>query len=151
MILVGKLASTYVIGVVQILILWGVTTALGANWGGEIVAVALMVLAVVLAGSGLGTLICGIASRPQHVDVYGTALLMLMGIASGTFTSPDFLGEFNWISKLTPNYWGIKGFNALTEGSSLADVAPNLAVLALMGIVLFLVGVWRFNRHLDMQ
>jgi hypothetical protein len=51
------------------------------------------------------------------------------------------------LSYLSIIYWGRDGFNKLSMGQ--LDIGLNLLVLALIGAVLYLVGLYLFNRRLD--
>lgn len=151
MILAGKMASTFVIGVLQLLILLVATSLVGANWGDDRLAVLLLILASVTGATGLGVLIASLVKEPEQLSSYGVAVLMVMGVLGGTFFfgSTDFLGGARFLSMLTINYWGKEGFTTLVFGGGLSDIALNLAVLLLMGVVFFMIGVWRFSRRLN--
>lgn len=151
MILAGKMASTFLIGVLQLLILLVATSLVGANWGDDRLAVVLLILASVAGATGLGVLIASLVREPEQLNSYGMAVLMVMGVLGGTFFfgTTEFLGGARFLSMLTVVYWGKEGFTTLVLGGGLSDVALNLAALLLMGVVFFVIGVWRFNRRLN--
>ncbi|MCZ7543629.1 MAG: ABC transporter permease [Anaerolineae bacterium] len=105
----------------------------------------LLILASVTGATGLGVLIASLVKEPEQLSSYGVAVLMVMGVLGGTFFfgSTDFLGSARFLSMLTINYWGKEGFTTLVFGGGLSDIALNLAVLLLMGVVFFVIGVWR--------
>lgn len=148
-ILGGKMAAVYLSGVMQLFILLVITSLIGASWGGNWSAVVLLVLAVVAAATGVGAFIASLVDKPQQLGVYGVAILMVMGVLSGSFTNTRFLGDYQILSMLTPNWWGIEGFTTLAQGGGLPDILTHLVVLLLMGVVFFTIGVWRFRRKLD--
>ncbi len=149
MILAGKMAAVYLIGVSQLVILLVATSVLGANWGSNVLPIAMLVMTAVFAAVGLGALIASLVKEPQQLGTYGTGILMVMGVLSGSFTQTNFLGNAKFLSQMTLNWWGIEGFAALAGGGGLSAIAPHLLVLTLMGTVYFAIGVWRFSRRLE--
>ncbi|MBN2304501.1 MAG: ABC transporter permease [Anaerolineae bacterium] len=153
----GKLAGTYLTGIIQMVLLI-ITTSLvalvmgreGAVWGSNITGIALLVLAVVFAGTALGLLIAAISQTPEQASTYSTVILFLMGMIGGSFV--DVSESFPaWLPRLTLNHWGIQGFMDLSQNDApLGDIVPNLLALGVMGLVLFGISLWRFNRRLDL-
>jgi ABC-2 type transport system permease protein len=74
--------------------------------------------------------------------------MLIFGILGGSlgnsFTLPDWLRPIAWI---TPNYWGIQGFASLGTGAVLGEIAPHLAALTLMAVVMFGIAIVTFNRR----
>jgi ABC-2 type transport system permease protein len=154
----GKLAGTYVTGVIQMLILILSTTLVAlvmgrenSVWGTNYAGIALLVLAVVLAGTSLGLLIAAFSKTEDQASTYSTVALFLLGMIGGSFfESAESLPGF--LPRLTLNYWGIQGFVDLSQNdASLADITPNLLALVVMGVVLFAVSLWRFRQRLDLS
>jgi ABC-2 type transport system permease protein len=151
-ILAGKLAATFVNGVLQISILVIATSViaplLGNNtpvWGTNLPAL-LVLIPVVVAGSvGLGTLLAGLAKTQQQAAIYASALLTIMGLIGGAFTA----GTDGPLSKLTVNYWATNAFAKLAQTGDLTAVLPNIAALLVIFVVCFGTGVLLFNRRLD--
>jgi ABC-2 type transport system permease protein len=149
MVLAGKLASTFLSGLIQMTLLLVATSLLGATWGSSIPALVLLVLAVVFAATGLGTLIASLVQRAEDLGGYGVGIMMVIGLVSGTFTSTQFLGDLKFLSMMTPNWWGIEAFGEISAGGGIAEISTHLLVLAAMGAVTFGIGVWRFGKQLD--
>ena len=151
MILAGKMASTFLIAVLQLSILLVATSFVGAHWGDDRLAVVLLILASAVGATGLGALLASLVKTPEQLSSYGIAVLMVMGVLGGTFFfgATDFLGNARFLSMLTVVYWGKEGFTTLVSGGGLSDIVLNLAALLLMGGVFFVIGVWRFSRRLN--
>jgi ABC-type multidrug transport system permease subunit len=49
-------------------------------------------------------------------------------------------------SLITPNAWGMDGFQTLALGGGLTDILNPISGLLIMGAFLFLVSVFLFNR-----
>ncbi len=154
----GKLLGTYATGLFQMIALIVSTSlfalALGrqsAIWGTNWVGLALMVVTVTFAGTSLGLVIAALSKTPEQASTYSTVALFLLAMLGGTFIPIENLPQtLAWLPKVTLNYWGIQGFVALSyEQASVAEIVTYVAVLAGMGVVLFALSLWRFNRRLD--
>jgi ABC-2 type transport system permease protein len=53
---------------------------------------------------------------------------------------------FKFISKITPNAWGLDGFSTLGLGGTLKDIVIPIFALLVMGAILFTIAVFLFNR-----
>ncbi len=146
-ILVGKITGVYLVGAAQMFILILASTLLfRLNWGDPLGVVAI-VLAAVVGAAGWGLLLAAVAKTPSQVANLGMAMMLLFGVLGGSFFGgalpPGVLGT---LGKITPNAWAMAGFTALARGGDLADIAPDIAALLLMGAVLLGVSVVLFNR-----
>ncbi len=144
----GKLFGIFLIGVAQVAILIaGTGLMFGVNWGDPL-GVVLIVLASSAGAAGWGALLAALAQSPAQVGGVGSALMLIFGILGGSlgnsFTLPDWLRPIAWI---TPNYWGIQGFASLGTGAVLGEIAPHLAALTLMAVVMFGIAIVTFNRR----
>ncbi len=154
-ILTGKLGGTYLTGVIQLAVLIVLTSLIGpvlggtgSVWGTNIPGIVLVTLTSVAAATGLGALIAGLARTAQQADVISNALLIMMGVFGGAFFDlSQFGGGFQVISKLTLNFWGTNAFKTLSQGSDLTAILPNIAVLLVMFIVFFGIGLVGFNHR----
>lgn len=154
----GKLLGTYATGVIQMIILILSTTLLArvmgrdnAVWGNNIPGLVLMILAVVFAGTSLGLVIAAVSKTPEQASSYSSLALFVLGMLGGSFIPienlPDVIG---WLPRLTLNYWGIEGFFQLaSENAPIGEIGTDLLALVIIGVVLFTISLWRFNRRLD--
>ena len=147
-VLAGKVLGTYLTGVAQLAILIGASGLLfNVRWGDPLGVVAL-ILAAVAGATGWGLILTAVAKTPGQVSSLGTTMMLLFGILGGSFISLDnFPQGLLWVSRITPNAWGLDGFSTLARGGGLADLLlPVLALLA-MGAVLFGIAALIFNRQ----
>jgi ABC-2 type transport system permease protein len=145
-ILGGKLLSTFLLGLLQFVILIGASALLfNLDWGPPL-AVALFSLAVVGAMTSLGIAIAGVVRSEEQVNTWGVAILLVFSAISGNFI-PRF-GFPTWLRTLgliTPNAWALEGFTKLGTGAGLADIRLELLALVAMALLLFVLGVLRFR------
>jgi len=158
LLMAGKLLGTYLTGIVQMVMLIVLTILIArlmgretSVWGNNVAGLALLVLAVVFAGTSIGLLIAAIAQTPEQASTYSSVALFLLGMLGGSFIPIENLPDaLSWLPKITLNYWGIQGFFDLSyDNAPVGDILPNLLVLAVMGTVVFGISLWRFNRRAD--
>ncbi len=147
-ILGGKVLGTWLIGVAQVSILVLASTLLFQLRWGDPLGVLAVVLAAAFGATGWGMLLTALSRTPGQVSAIGSAMMLTFGILGGNFIDPNMMPEaVRWLSKITPNAWGLDGFTTLALGGGLTDVfRPVLALLA-MGAVLFIISVFAFNRQ----
>lgn len=145
-ILVGKITGVYLVGAAQMFILILASALLfRLSWGDPLGVVAL-VLAAVVGAAGWGLLLAAVAKTPNQVANMGMAMMLLFGILGGSFFGGTLTGALGMVGKITPNAWAMDGFTTLARGGDLADIAPDIAALLLMGVVLLGVSVALFGR-----
>lgn len=146
-ILGGKIIGVVLTGIAQVTILIVVSTVLyGIQWG-DWLAVVLLVVSVAVAASGWGILFASAARMPEQITGIGTAVMLIFGAISGTFTQTNsaVLDQFG---RITPNKWALDGFTELGLGNGLVDILPNIAALWVMAFILFAVSIVLFSRKL---
>jgi ABC-2 type transport system permease protein len=147
-ILGGKSFGIFLTGAAQMLILiLGTTLLFQLKWGDPL-AVLVLVLAAVFGAVGWGMLLTAIARTPGQISAIGSAMMLTFGILGGTFVNMDAMPAwFRYITRITPNAWGVSGFTTLALGGGLHDILiPILALLA-MGLSLFAIAVILFSRR----
>jgi linearmycin/streptolysin S transport system permease protein len=147
-ILGGKMVGIFLTGAAQMLILIVGTTILFQLQWGDPLAVLVLVLAAVFGAVGWGLLLTAIAKTPGQVSAIGSALMLTFGILGGTFVNMDAMPAwFRYITKITPNAWGVDGFTTLALGGGLRDILTPILSLFAMGLLLFAIAAALFNRR----
>jgi ABC-2 type transport system permease protein len=144
----GKMIGIFLTGIAQMLILiLGTTTIFQLQWG-DPQAVLALVLSAVFGAVGWGLLLTAIAKTPGQVDAIGSALMLTFGILGGGFINVDNMPAwFRLVTKISPNAWGMDGFNTLALGGGLHDILTPILALLGMGLLLFGIAVFLFNRR----
>ncbi len=154
-ILLGKLLGTWITCFAQLILLvvgFGIAGTLINGeitfvWGTNFPLILLVMLTASLAASGLGSILAAIAQTPEQASIVGTTLNIAMGIVGGAFVAVfglPWIRPLQWFSLV---YWGADAFTKLSIGDY--QVGLNIAVLTLQGAVMFLIGLFIFNRRLD--
>jgi len=74
--------------------------------------------------------------------------MLTFGILGGSFVNTEILpGWLRTLGLITPNSWGLSGFQTLALGGGLPDILRPIAGLVIMGVVLFSISVFLFNRN----
>lgn len=142
----GKMLGIFAIGIVQFIILYTFTRLLGAYWGPSLVGVMLLAVGTVISTTGLSILFSAIAKTRRALGAIAPLVIIIMAITGGSMLPVEIFPEWlKTIHYFTVNGWAIDGFLGLMEGASAAAVLPNTAVLLGMGLLFFLVGVWRLR------
>jgi ABC-2 type transport system permease protein len=139
-VMIGKVFGIYLTGVMQMLILVVASSVLfGIQWGDPL-GVLVLILAAVFGSTGWGMLMTSVLRTP--------AIMLVFGILGGSFVQTSIMpGWFQWLSKITPNAWGLDGFTILGLGGNLADLGKPLLGLAVMGVALAVVSIALFSRR----
>lgn len=148
----GKVLGIFFTGVAQIgILILASSVFFGVQWGNSAGLIAL-ILAAVFGATGWGMLITALSRTPAQVANIGSALMLIFGILGGSFISLENMPTaIQMFSRITPNSWGLDGFTTLALGGTLANLGEPIAALLMMGILLFGVAVFMFNRNGIMQ
>jgi ABC-2 type transport system permease protein len=157
-VLMGKLIGLFVNCMVQLTALFLSLTLIGSLmagqlkfiWGTDILEILLVMAAASIGAGGLGVLINGLVRTQEQGNVIGSTLVVLMGAMGGTFFPVQSIQSIPVLKVLpyfTLNYWGIDAFTRLAQGQG--DIQLNAAILVGLGAVMFGIGLWLFNRQLD--
>jgi ABC-2 type transport system permease protein len=105
-------------------------------------------LALVLAVTGTSATIYGLAANEKRGATIGSIVYLVLAFGSGSFVPLDSLPRaVRAAAPISPFYWGTTGFRTLIEsGGTLADVLPNVAVLAGLGAALLALGAFLLHR-----
>lgn len=142
-ILLGRAASTFILGVAGLVTVWIATSVVfGAHWG-DPVAVLAIIVAAVLAVSGIGAVVAGVSGTYAQADAYTTVIAFLLALLGGSFQPAGSLpGVFQQLSQLTPNGLAQRAFvQAGAGGAGLAEVLPSIGALLGIAAVTLVAGI----------
>src|SRR4249920_2697215 len=128
----GKALASFAVGLVSTTLLVVATTWLiGAEWGNPL-GVGLVVLGGVPAAVGGKAVVATLGSTPGKGRGYVSIVAVVGGLLGGTFFPISQAGWLGTLRFLSPQGWLMEGFQELSAGGSLADIAAPLAgVLAI--------------------
>ena len=146
-ILGGSLAGM-VLGVVAMSTMVVATTLLvHASWGPPTL-VAILILAAVIAVTGISTLISTFTKTIEQASGLSAVLAICLAAIGGVFIplsqSPEVLGR---IASITPHAWFLRAIDTLAGADPvLTEILPSVVVLVGMGLVTGAIGLVRARR-----
>ena len=150
-IVAGEVLGRFGVAMVQgLFIVLLSAVAFGVPWGDPLAA-GMIVVAFALVGTGAAMVVGVFATDVDQAGALGVMAGMLLGALGGAMVPLEIFPEpMHTIAYLTPQAWAIQGLRTvgLHEGS-VADILPELAVLALFALGLIALGTWRFRRVLS--
>jgi hypothetical protein len=147
--LVAKLVPYFLIGLVQMTLLFGVGAfVFGMKVAGSVAGLAVLTVAVVLAATTLGLFIASFAGTEKQVGGIGSICLLVMGLlGGGMIPRLSMPATMQAIGLATPHGWALDGYYDLLirEGTTVVDVAPQVAALVGFAALFAVLGAWRFD------
>ena len=147
-IIAGKMIAYMGVVCLQVLVFFTVGNGVfDMPLGNSPLGLVLLALALALAATGLGMLVAALARSSRQADNLGTVLGFVLAAVGGCIGYPLFRvgGLIGVISRLTPHAHAIMGFMSLFDGADVVAVLPQVGILAGMGVVFFVIAMWRFK------
>ncbi len=146
--LLGKLVPYYLINIVQITIMLGVSSVLfKMSLGHSPAGLVVVSLAAAATATGLGVLVTALARTEAQVGGLTVLLLLSLSALGGCFV-PRFImpSWLRMVGLVTPHAWALDAYqDLLVRGYNLLEVLPKVGVLGAFAVVFFAIGVWRFR------
>lgn len=144
----GYAASRFVVALAQaVIVVLAGAVLFDVRWG-DPAAVALIVTLFAVVAAAAGVLVGAVARTPEQTQSVGVPLGIAMGMLGGALWPLEFVPD--WLRQLghvTPHAWAMDGWVVVVfEGGGMSDIAVELAVLALFGIVLMTVAAVMLRR-----
>ena len=146
--LAGKLMPYYLINIVQIAIMLGVSSLIfKMNLGHSPAGLVVVSLAAAATATGLGVLVAALGRTEAQIGGLTVLLLLTLSALGGCFvprfTMPDWLRT---VGLITPHAWALDAYqDLLVRGYGLLEVLPKVGTLVAFAFVFFTIGVWRFR------
>jgi ABC-2 type transport system permease protein len=152
--LIGKMLPNFVVAILQMVILVAVSIVLlplvgqkAPSLGHSPLGLALTTILVALCSTSLGILLGALCRTESQVGGISSVFLWVAGVVGGAFIPNFLLGDFlNAIGKVVPHYWAMQAYNNLMiRGTGVAEILPELGILAVFVAVFFVVGLLRIR------
>jgi linearmycin/streptolysin S transport system permease protein len=135
-VLVGKLLTSMVVGLVSLVVLAVATHfLLSARWG-NVLGVAVLIIAAVLAASAVMTLVATLARTPEQAGSWQAMVALVLGMLGGAFFPvAQAGGVLATLSLATPQAWFLRGLENMSGGAGAGAVlGPTAAILIFAAI-----------------
>jgi ABC-2 type transport system permease protein len=149
-IILGKMGGTFLTGLLQFTILILASSVFfGIDWGSSPLGLVTITVLTVFAAAGFGSYITTFARNENQASIIASAFSLVFGALGGSFfPASNLTGIVDVASKLTINRWAMEGLTKLTiERSDFAGILPEAGVLALIGLVTFILAIRGFERR----
>lgn len=152
--LLGKMLPNFVIAVLQVAIIFAVSMILlpligieRPSLGNSPLGLVLITILVAFCSTSLGILLAALCRTESQVGGISSLVLWVAGMVGGAFIPNFLLGGFlSAIGKVVPHYWAFQAFNDLMlRGQGVADILPELGILAGFTAVFLVIGLLRFK------
>jgi ABC-2 type transport system permease protein len=146
-IIAGKmLAYTLVVGL-QIAVVLGVGSGFfHIPLGDAPAGLVLLTAALALSATALGMLVSALARKRSQLEMVSMVIGLVLAAVGGSLVPIPKGGFLELLSQFTPHAHAIKGYLKLTSyGATTVDVLPQIGLLAGVGLLFFLIAVWRFR------
>jgi ABC-2 type transport system permease protein len=146
-VLAGKMAASVAVGLVSMAVLVAATTALMRVSWGDPVGVALLVVAGVLAATGVTSLVASLARTPDQAGSWLAVVSVLLGLLGGAFFPLAQVGGLAATASLaTPHAWFLRGLGELAAGGGPASVLPAVAAMSAFAAVTLGLALLRLRK-----
>ncbi len=140
-ILGGKVLAYLVVCLLQFILMmaigtWVFPTFFGfpqLQLGHQYLAIAIATVAASLAAIGFGIIVGAAATTHNQAALFGSVMVVLLGIISGTFLPIHLMPKFiQYLSYLSPIRWGIDNYlNIFIREGNVMSILPNTILLIL--------------------
>ena len=142
----AKALTAVIVGLASMgMLVVATSVVVGADWG-DPVGVAALVIAAVLAATGVVGVVASFARTPEAASgalgVVGTVL----GALGGSFFPLRDVGVLDAVSAVTPHHWFLQGLTRLSGGAPASDVLDSVAVLLALAAVTAALAAVRLRR-----
>lgn len=146
-IITGEALGRWCICMVQALYVLVATMLLfGLDWGDPLGAAALVVL--VAAVSAAAAMVFGtVFSNPDQASGVGVIVALGLAALGGAMLPLELFSDgLRTVARFTPHYWAVEGFGQLVRHDrGVADILPQLGMLAAWAGVLLTLATWRMR------
>jgi ABC-type multidrug transport system permease subunit len=154
-IIFGSILFYLLLGVIQVVILYGTALAFGYNASGSLAVALVPALLSLLFTISLGLLIGAFFDKSDGATNTGTIVSIILGFFSGSFIYGigsilkfNIFGNEIQFNDLLPTKWGtIAVEKVLSKNLSLVDIQKEILILSISGIVTILAGVWVYSSR----
>ncbi len=146
-IIAGKMLAYMLVVGLQVLVVLGVGSVFfDIPLGDSPLGLVLITLALALAATSLGMLVAGLARTRSQVDGVSFVIAIVLGAVGGSVIQLPEEGFLHLLSQFTPHSHAIEGYLKLTtQGAGVVEILPQVGLLAGMGVLFFLIAMWRFR------
>jgi ABC-2 type transport system permease protein len=146
--LTGKLIPYYIINLIQLLLMIGISSLLfGMSLGHSLAGLVAVSLAAAATSTGLGIMVAALARTEAQVGGLTVLLLLSLSALGGCFIPRFVMPQWlRMVGLITPHAWALDAYqDLLVRGYNFLEALPRIGVLGAFAVIFFGIGVWRFR------
>ena len=150
-IILGEGAGRWLLGIFQGVYIVVATVALFDMEWGHLPSVMVVLALFAAVGAGAALLIGAVMSSESQAGGISVLTALALGALGGSMLPLDlFNATMRTVAHITPHAWALDAFAVLTRhGGTVADILPELAILAGYAVVLTGLAAWRLRVTLS--
>jgi ABC-2 type transport system permease protein len=143
----GKVLGRFTLGFIQYLVVFAVGLLAGVHFGGDILALVLIMVSFTLATTALSFAVGSRVKTEMQAGSLTQLLVLVLAALGGAWWPLEIVPPFmRAIGHLSPVAWAMDGYQSLIfENGDLSTVLPSIAVLLGVAVVCFGFGIWHFK------
>ncbi len=143
----GKILGRFSLGMIQYLVVFAVGIFAGMNFGSDLVALVLLMIAYTLCVTALSFAVGSRLENESQSGGLSNLLSLVLAPLGGAWWPLEIVPKFmRIIGHISPVAWAMDGYNTLIfENGSLPDILLPVAVLLVLAAALFGVGILGFK------
>ena len=149
-ILSGKFLSVFLTVLVQVTVLLLAAHLIFRIEWGSLTLVGLTAIGTVFCAASFGICINSfLKNARQGGALFGVVLTLtgMLGMLSIMTSGSPTASQIGTASLFVPQGWAVQGLVSVMHGGQFAELIPYVSGLFVWGSVLFVIGIWRFNRR----
>jgi len=146
----GETLGRFAVAMIQgLFIVLASIVLFGVDWGDPVAAGVIVVL-FALVGIGAGMLLGTLLKTPQQAAAIGVFLGLGLAALGGCMVPLEVFPEtMRKVAHITPHAWALDAFGMLLRRhGTLADIRPEMVLLAAYAALLLFAATWRFRRSI---
>ncbi len=146
-IIAGKMLAYMVVVSLQVMLVLTVgRLAFDIPLGESPLALLLITLVLALTATSLGMLVAAVVPIRSQAEAVAFILVIVLGAVGGSIITLPEEGFLDVLSQFTPHSHAIEGYiQVMSQGAGVVDILPQLALLAALSILFFVIAMWRFR------
>lgn len=144
----GKILGRFILGMLQMILLVGFgVLVLKVNWGGNPLALAVMLVTFGLAGTALGVMLGAFARTRSQSNSLAVMFSMLLSALGGAWWPLEITPSiYQTTVKVLPTTWAMTGLtDVIVRGMGLVEILPSAGILLGFALLFFVIGIWKLK------
>ena len=143
----GKVLGRFTLGFIQYLVVFAVGIFAGVHFGGDILALVLIMVSFTLATTALSFAVGSRVKSEMQAGSLTQLLVLVLAALGGAWWPLEIVPPFmRAIGHISPVAWAMDGYQSLIfENGDLSAVLPSILVLLGVAIVCFGISIWYFD------